>query len=394
MADVQRLQSVELFSGAGGLALGVALSGFHSQAVVEWNGWACRTIRENQRRKHPLVTEWPLYQEDVRLFDFSKFSEKIDLVAGGPPCQPFSIGGKRKAYSDARDMLPAAIDAIRIIKPKAFVIENVKGLTCSTFANYFQYTLLQLSFPEVACRKNEDWLGHLSRLEKERTSKRHSGLTYDVLFRVLNAADYGVPQKRERVFIVGFRHDLNVRWSFPEQTHSRESLLYSQYATGEYWERYGIGRKQRPGLSAKDKTRLSKLLLVPPVKKPWCTVRDALQGLPDPQSAEAAGFLNHVYQAGARLYAGHSGSPLDAPSKTIKAGAHGVPGGENMLVALDGEPRYYTVREAARIQTFPDSYCFEGGWGESMRQIGNAVPVMLAKAVVDNIVEKLAETAR
>ena len=89
------------------------------------------------------------------------------------------------------------------------------------------------------------------------------------------------------------------------------------------------------------------------------------------------------------MYAGHSGSKLDEPSKTIKAGAHGVPGGENMVVLDDGSVRYYTVRESARIQTFPDDYLFSASWTESMRQIGNAVPVKLARGVGDSVITQM-----
>src|SRR3990172_12959264 len=157
------MKSVELFAGAGGLAMGVSLAGFKSLAVVEWDKWACDTIRENQRRGYPLVTGWPLHEGDVRAFDWSSIPEGIDLVAGGPPCQPFSMGGKHQAYNDDRDMFPAAIDVIRKLRPRAFIIENVKGLTRPTFANYYQYILLQLEFPEVAKRKNEGWADHFRR---------------------------------------------------------------------------------------------------------------------------------------------------------------------------------------------------------------------------------------
>lgn len=98
---------------------------------------------------------------------------------------------------------------------------------------------------------------------------------------------------------------------------------------------------------------------------------------------------NHIFRAGAKSYPGHSGSVLDEPSKTIKAGSHGVPGGENMLVLDSGEVRYYTVRESARIQTFPDDYKFVASWTESMRQIGNAVPVKLANAVGVSVLTQL-----
>ena len=122
----------------------------------------------------------------------------------------------------------------------------------------------------------------------------------------------------------------------------------------------------------------------------WQTVRDAIGALPNPADVHGVGtYYNHEFRDGARIYAGHSGSKMDEPSKTIKAGAHGVPGGENMVVLDDGSVRYYTVRESARIQTFPDDYIFSASWTESMRQIGNAVPVKLAKAVGDSVITQM-----
>jgi DNA (cytosine-5)-methyltransferase 1 len=124
--------------------------------------------------------------------------------------------------------------------------------------------------------------------------------------------------------------------------------------------------------------------------RPWRTVRDALEGLPDPERPQGQGeFSNHVFQPGARAYPGHTGSPLDLPAKTLKAGDHGVPGGENMLVKPDGGVRYFTVRESARLQTFPDGYVFHGSWTETMRQLGNAVPIQLGRIMASSIAQSL-----
>lgn len=385
------MKCVELFAGAGGLAMGVHLAGFEPQAVVEWDRWACDTIRENGVRGYPLVAGWNVHEGDVRTFDWESFGDGIDLVAGGPPCQPFSMGGKHKAYDDSRDMFPATVDIIRRLQPRAFIVENVKGLTRSAFANYYQYILLQLSFPEVARYEGEDWLGHFRRLQKEKASGKSigSGLTYNVVPTLVNAADYGIPQKRERVFIVGFRSDLGVEWAFPKATHSFDALLYDQWVTGEYWERHGIAKEARPQMPDKVAARVRKLEKTSPDTQPWRTVRDALVGLPDPRSGDAKNFSDHRFQDGAKVYPGHTGSPLDLPAKTLKAGDHGVPGGENMLVREDGSVRYFTVREAARIQTFPDGYRFHGSWTETMRQLGNAVPVMLGRIVAASVAERL-----
>ena len=291
-------------------------------------------------------------------------------------------------------MFPTTIDAVRKLRPKAFLIENVKGLTRAAFTNYLQYTILQLQYPELIRSTKESWLEHLARLEKEKTSGKSQGLTYDVVCRVVNAADYGIPQRRDRVFIVGFRHDLSVRWSFPKTTHSLDSLLYAQWVSGEYWERHKISHKMRHSADTQHKRRIDRLrgLDSAVLDKPWLTVRDALQGLPDPQDQTTiVPHSNHSFQPGARVYAGHTGSPLDLPAKTLTAGAHGVPGGENMLAMPSGEVRYFTVRESARLQTFPDTYVFHGSWTETMRQLGNAVPVVLARIMAGSIAEKLIE---
>jgi DNA (cytosine-5)-methyltransferase 1 len=110
---------------------------------------------------------------------------------------------------------------------------------------------------------------------------------------------------------------------------------------------------------------------------PWRTIRDVLVGVPDPKDEHK--IPDHIYKNGARSYPGHTGSPLDQPAKTIKAGVHGVPGGENMIRFPDGSVRYLTVFEAKRLQTFPDDFMLCGPWGEALRQIGNAVPVALAR---------------
>ena len=383
------LSSVELFVGAGGLAQGIARAGFRPQLVAEWNRDACQTIRENQERDFELVRDWPVVEADVRDLSFERF-EGVDLISGGPPCQPFSIGGRHAGHDDARDMFPQAIRAIRETQPRAFILENVKGLTRAAFRNYFEFVRLQLQYPEIARRAGETWDAHLARLEQHHLSGDRGGLGYRVVTRVLQAADFGVPQKRERVFLVGFRRDLDIDWHFPAPTHSREQLLYEQFVTGEYWERHGLPRPPADGRAADMIKRVhERQALFGEAPGPWCTVRDALADLPDPQGDGGRAVPNHVFVPGARSYPGHTGSPLDEPSKTLKAGGHGVPGGENMLLRPDGSIRYFTVRESARLQTFDDAYVFSGAWGEAMRQLGNAVPVRLAEAVATSVAATL-----
>lgn len=391
------MRSVELFAGAGGMAIGMARAGFEHAAVIEWNRDACETFRENQRRRAAHVDEWPLHECDVRQFDFGGLNKNdVMVVSGGPPCQPFSLGGKHLGYNDQRDMFPQAVRAVRELQPKAFIFENVKGLLRETFATYFEYIHLQLTYPGLERREAETWRHHRERLEKHHTS-RHSRSEYNVVFRLVNAADYGVPQRRERVFLVGFRSDLGIKWSFPTETHSGDSLLAAKWISGEYWDRHGVAKKKRPQVDERTRARIEKLRageLFGPQTAAWQTVRDALGNLPDPERYPDNEVPNHRFNPGAKSYPGHTGSPLDEPAKTLKAGDHGVPGGENMLARPDGTLRYFSVREAARLQTFPDDYYFPGVWTEAMRQLGNAVPVRLAETVARSVAETLSRPGR
>jgi DNA (cytosine-5)-methyltransferase 1 len=387
-------RSIELFAGAGGLAIASSNAGFNHDAVLEYNHDACETIRFNQRRGFDLVRHWPLIEGDVHHQDFTAWKDRIDLVSGGPPCQPFSIGGKHQAMADRRNLFPEAARVVRETRPRMFVFENVKGLTRQAFAKYFGYIVLQLSYPDIVRSPSEDWIDHLSRLERIRTQGAKPDLRYRVVWRLLNAADYGVPQKRERVFFVGFRSDIEVPWSFPAPTHSKQALLHSQWVTGEYWERHGVSKRARPAAPAHfnftEETELN--LHGTRSRLPWLTVRDAISDLGEPaRNKSSVLFPNHVLQTGAKSYPGHTGSPLDEPAKTLKAGDHGVPGGENMVRFPNGEVRYFTVRESCRLQTFPDEYVFEGSWSENMRQLGNAVPVTLGEVVLKSVKATIAK---
>jgi len=385
------MKSVELFAGAGGLAIGMAKAGFHHAAVIEWNSDACETFRENKRHHTHHVEEWPLHEGDVRGFDYRTLNGDVMVVSGGPPCQPFSMGGKHRGHMDERDMFPEAVRAVRELRPKAFIFENVKGLKRETFATYFEYIRLQLTYPGLHGREGEAWRDHCRRLEKHHTARQASS-EYNVVSELLNAANYGVPQRRERVFIVGFRSDLGVEWSFPRATHSEEALLRSKWIAGDYWDRHEVPKKRRPALERRRAARVERLKradLIAEGRAPWLTVRDAISDLPDPERFPDNAIPNHRHNPGARTYKGHTGSRLDQPAKTLKAGDHGVPGGENMLARADGSVRYFTVREAARLQTFPDDYIFRGVWTEAMRQLGNAVPVRLAEVVARSVASSL-----
>jgi DNA (cytosine-5)-methyltransferase 1 len=380
------LISVELFSGAGGLALGVANAGFSHRLLLEYNKHACATLRENRQS---FGSECEIHEGDVKAYEFSRLGA-VDLLAAGAPCQPFSIAGKHKAHSDDRNLFPQVFRAVRELRPRAIVVENVKGLLRDSLAEFVEYIELQLASPLVTPKRPLDadsWVSHLRVLRQRRGAEE---LEYSVFRVLLNAADFGVAQRRERVFFVALRSDVANTWIPPKASHSQAALKLATEVTGKYWQRHGVRRR-----SLASHPRRGEWERTAGNTAPWVTVRDALGGLPSPQANELAGQIaNHVAQAGARSYPGHTGSPLDEPAKTLKAGVHGVPGGENMIRNPNGTVRYFTVREAARIQSFPDTYRFTGAWGEAMRQIGNAVPVRLAEAVALSVRNALVAPVR
>lgn len=375
------MRTLELFSGAGGMALGLGQAGFTHVKFVEFNKHACNTLRTNFA---PSL----VFEGDVRDFNFEDLSD-IDFVAGGPPCQPFSLAGKHKANSDDRDMFPYAVEAIRTLRPKGFMFENVKGLLRGTFSDYFEYVLLRLSYPTHA-HSGGKWQENLSKLRLIDKDPNHTP-EYDVQYKLLNSANFGVPQTRERVFIVGTRSDLGANFCFPEPTHSKKVLIQYQNVADLYWSKHSIEQPADTQTATTKKERPeNQLALFPSALKPWVTVRDALRNVPHPASSHQ--IEGHVFKDGAKSYPGHTGSYIDLPAKTLKAGVHGVPGGENMIRYEDGSIRYFTVHEGKLLQTFPADYKITGAWGEGMRQIGNAVPVQLAKILGEAIYDALSQT--
>ncbi|MFJ7996949.1 DNA cytosine methyltransferase [Streptomyces sp. NPDC096310] len=413
--------SVELFAGGGGLAMAVHNAGFQPLLVNEFATRAVETLTKNgavprdpadtsipkpgKGRPGRRAAGWPLAPGDVRgilSFEFLKDAE-VDILAGGPPCQPFSLGGAAKGDDDERNMFPEMFRAIREMRPKAVICENVRGLLRPSFKPYFEYIKREMSLPFVQRVEGATWEDHDAVLRKLlKDGSVHPSEQYDVTHIPVNAADYGVPQIRQRVIIVAFRADLGVEWAKhrPEAEYSEAALIDSMH-DGTYWKRYD----DAPGIDLIRERVVATLppaSLVPDGKKPWRTLRDAIAGvdenkpLPPVTVEQVRGRLvvddipDHMGWPGARAYTGHTPNELDRPAKTVKAGVHGVPGGESVMrlddPTFDGSGyRYMTVRETARVMTFPDDWVLAGPRGEKMRQLGNAVPVRLgevfAKAV-------------
>ncbi|PWU43491.1 DNA (cytosine-5-)-methyltransferase [Micromonospora globispora] len=393
-------------------------AGFRHLVMNEFVRHACDTLLLNkaEERKNEdhvpigIDDKWPLVKGDVRDVSFTYLREQaVDVVAGGPPCQPFSLGGVHRGYEDQRNMFPELFRVVRETEPKAVICENVRGLLRPSFKPYFDYILRELELPFERRAKDATWEEHNALLiERGAKIPRKSKRRYVVIPMEVNAADYGVPQVRNRVIIVAFRADLGITkqdWDKhlkPRRSHSQTALIKSQL-DGPYWDRHSDVPAAVRDAVVKALPQLPPQLPFEGEEiKPWRTLRDALYGNPDrthepplPKNVvdgeDCPGWFHHKGWPGARIYPGHTPNLLDKPAKTVKAGVHGVPGGESVMMLDNGEHRYMTVRETARVMTFPDDWQLSGPRGEQMRQLGNAVPVALGKVFAEAVVKALGQ---
>lgn len=385
MAHRPLLDSVEVFGGCGGLGLGLARAGFRSRVFLERNGDAVATVSHNASRGVRHLRDWHIAHTDIRDMRWGDLRDQLALVSGGPPCQPFGIGGLKKGAGDPRDMWPEAIRVVRETLPAMFLFENVRNLAGPRFRPYLEWIEWRLRHvAERVVRPGETPADQLVRL-------RDLPEIYRTSMTVVNAADFGAPQVRHRVLLAGLRSDLNAAPGHPKPTHSMEALLWDQWITGDYWRRHGLLMPEDHAIPPRARAAVLRLRgqMCPPLERPWLTVRDAVADLGEPN-----GWNFHVFQPGARVYPGHTGSLLDWPSKALKAGDHGVPGGENMMVLPNGSVRYFSLRESARLVGLPDDYEFCRSWTESMRGLGNAVPVQLGEAAGRWIFDVIEATVR
>ncbi|MFG2249105.1 DNA cytosine methyltransferase [Spirillospora sp. NPDC048823] len=408
--------SVELFAGGGGLAMGVEHAGFRPLLFNEYAKRACETLVENRADRYDAEGDVPpipgpgdrppLVEGDVSKVDFDYLKGRVDLLAGGPPCQPFSLGGVARGDEDDRNGFPHMFRAIREMEPKAVVCENVRGLLRPSFAPYFEYIKRELSLPFEERRDGAAWREHdevLRHMLETATVEPHA--RYDVRHFPVNAADYGVPQIRNRVILIAFRRDLGIDWDrFQDLVRPRhsEASLHEDMASGAYWDRHPeVPREVRERVMARVPRQTPEPLDGERLL-PWRTFRDALKGIDgqkplppverlDRKEYFLGGFTDHIGWPDARIYPGHTPNELDRPAKTVKAGVHGVPGGESVMMLDDGSHRYMTVRETARVMTFPDDWKLCGPRGEKMRQLGNAVPVLLGKVFAEAVATVLQE---
>jgi DNA (cytosine-5)-methyltransferase 1 len=340
------VKHIELFAGAGGLALGCAQAGFDPFIYVENDKYCARTLRTNNMMSRGAMAL--IEDRDVREVSFKDLQTDIALLSGGIPCQPWSRGGLAKGIEDERNLWPEFVRVLGEVMPQAFIIENVQGILRPQFRQYFGYLMNALKSPTVRRWGDEPWESHANSV---RYAGGKASLHYDITLVGVDAVNYGVPQHRKRLFVIGVRKDLGLP----------EFKFHYQYHFG-------------------------------PFNHLW-TLRDAIGHLPEPyhcaNCAIAGHYPDHIAWPGARIYRGHTPNELDEPAKTVKAGVHGMPGGEGIVRLDDGSIRYLTVRELARIQTFPDDYRFAGSRTQQVKQIGNAVPVKLAAYVAKSVYEYL-----
>ena len=363
------MTTLELFAGAGGMAVGAHRAGFEIVDLVEINEACCETLRANADHMG-WKNAADIDARDARGVDFTQYEGKISVLTAGAPCQPFSNGGRRKGRHDHRDMLPEVVRAVAESRPRAFVIENVRGLLFESSVGYLRSIMLRLRNPAgIDSLRGKDVceLGMPEPAEDD---------AYRVDYRLLNAADFGLAQSRPRLFIVGVAQDEG-EFQWPTGQYSRESLV-EDLRGAAYWSDHpeapwAARRRARTLLPDKELAHIGER---------WRTLRDVMVQLgPPARSAADADDAAHLFVPGARLYGKHTGSRIDWVGKTVKAGVHGSPGGEHIVVTSEKRFRYLTVRECAELQGFPRDYTLPEKRTPAMRQLGNAVAVNVAEAI-------------
>lgn len=327
--------AIELFAGAGGLAVGMEEAGINCVALNEIDKWACQTLRANR-------PNWNVLEGDIKDYSFSEYYNSVDIVTGGFPCQAFSYAGKKLGLNDARGTLFYEFArVVQEVNPIVCVGENVRGLLSHDNGKTLQ--------------------GMISILDE---------IGYNVVpVKVLKAVNYRVPQKRERLIIVGIRKDIEVEYEYPKPSKK----IYNLSDALKKGELYDCDVPKSAGAKY-PLSKMEVLDLVPP-KGYW---RD----LPlDIQKEYMGGsfFLGGGKTGMARRIG------WDEPCLTLTCS----PAQKQTERCHPDETRPFTVREYARIQTFPDNWVFAGSLAQQYKQIGNAVPVNLGKEVGYSIIKFL-----
>lgn len=330
--------AVELFAGAGGLALGLEEAGFHSKGLVEIDKYACQTLRKNRPNLNVIEKDIiEVAEVGIRNFVDVPIGE-LDLLSGGYPCQAFSYAGKKMGLSDARGtMFYYYAQILKQLLPKMFLAENVRGLLNHDEGRTFSLML-----------------------------KVFSDIGYTVKWKVLRALDYDVAQKRERLVMIGIRNDLVEKYNFSyclPQPFGYELTLRD------------VLKDVPPSDGAKYPESKKKVLDLVPPGGYWRDLPDEI----------AKDFMGKSYYSGGGRTGMARRLSWDEPSLTLTCS----PAQKQTERCHPDETRPFTVREYARIQSFPDSWEFDCSQANAYKQIGNAVPVNMAKAIGLSIVNVL-----
>ncbi len=323
----EEVTAIEVFTGAGGLALGLEQAGIHTVQFVEIDKFCCETLKQNR-------PEWNVINEDIAKVDFTMFKGKVDIVTGGSPCQAFSYSGKKLGFEDTRGTLFYEFArTVKEVEPLIFMFENVRGLISHDKGRTLETILSVL---------------------KE--------LGYNVKYEVLNANDYGVAQKRERIIIIGTKD--GIEFEYPKKLDYKPVLRDALKDV-----------PQSEGQTYSEKKR--KVLELVPPGGCWVDLPEELQ----------KEYMGKSYYSGGGKRGMARRISWDEPSLTLTCS----PSQKQTERCHPEETRPFTVREYARIQSFPDSWEFAGGIGQKYKQIGNAVPVELARHLGVQLVKAISE---
>lgn len=359
-------KAVSFFTGAGGLDIGLKQADFDIRLAVELIPTYVETVRLN-------FPDFNVQQGDI--MDYSKTevyaaagleeSEEIDLIVGGSPCQSFSTAGRRQAFGTpgGAAMLKFA-DLVSEIGPRAFLLENVRGLLSAPLKHR---PLDQRSEEHLPLEEDEMRGGALKHLLTRFPD-------YNITYKLVNAADYGVPQKRERVFLVGFRKDLEREFVFPEPTHNEFGTDGKQrwVTVRDIFNRLGDIEHHHTNYS---KERLRYMQMIPAGGGNW-------RNLPLDIVEQAMGG---AYNSGGGKVGYFRRISIDKPSPTVLTS----PAQNSTNLGHPFEDRPLSIEEYLAIQEFPEGYVVAGTLANQYTQIGNAVPVRLAKVMGEAIISQI-----
>ncbi len=328
---------LELFAGAGGLAIGLEKAGLKCVALNEIDKWACETLRSNRPK-------WNVLEGDIKDFDFTEYKGKVDVVTGGFPCQAFSYAGKKLGLNDARGTLFYEFArVVQEVQPAICMGENVRGL--------------------LSHEKGKTLEGMISILDE---------IGYKVApVQVLKAINYRVPQKRERLILVGIRKDIDLDFEYPKPHHK----IYNLEDALKKGELFNCNVPKSNG--AKYPEYKKKVLDMVPPKGYWRDLPIDIQ----------KDYMGGSFYLGGGKTGMARRIGWDEPSLTLTCS----PAQKQTERCHPDETRPFTVREYARIQTFPDQWKFAGSMAQQYKQIGNAVPVNLGQEVGYSVVKLLNE---